>query len=325
MFGAEFDPAHALTTLLLELHERAHELAYREFQRFCMTRVERLIPFDAGLLGMGTIQHGVPRGHDVLLDRRPPEFMESWEDVKHQDVVAIAAMSHPGKTVNVSLRGPEFANSPDAAAHCERWGIAHVLCTACIDARSGLYTVMSVYREDHERPFSERERASLELIVPHVIVAARQARLRQLREASALTAGDGRAVGVVNDEGLLLEAEPAFIDLLRADQPRWHGPWLPELLWQELQENRERQSAGGVFISAHAVNGLWLVYARRMVAADTLTHREREIARAFASGETYREIAEGLGIAPNTVRRHLANVYEKLGISSKAELDRMLR
>jgi len=36
-------------------------------------------------------------------------------------------------------------------------------------------------------------------------------------------------------------------------------------------------------------------------------------------------VLERLQIAPATVRRHLANLYEKLGVSSKAELDRMLR
>jgi DNA-binding NarL/FixJ family response regulator len=49
-----------------------------------------------------------------------------------------------------------------------------------------------------------------------------------------------------------------------------------------------------------------------------------EIAGAFSLGETYREIGARLGIAPNTVRRHLGNISEKLGISSKVELDRML-
>lgn len=59
--------------------------------------------------------------------------------------------------------------------------------------------------------------------------------------------------------------------------------------------------------------------------ANQLTGRERTIAEAFASGDNHREVADRLGISPNTVRRHLSNVYEKLGIASKAELDRMLR
>jgi DNA-binding CsgD family transcriptional regulator len=67
-----------------------------------------------------------------------------------------------------------------------------------------------------------------------------------------------------------------------------------------------------------------LVHVRRVVVADRLTARERQIAEAFSTGDSYREIGERLTIAPNTVRRHLANIYEKLGISSKVELDRML-
>ena len=63
---------------------------------------------------------------------------------------------------------------------------------------------------------------------------------------------------------------------------------------------------------------------RRSVAADELTARETEVAEAFSLGETHRDIAERLAISPSTVRRHLANIYDKLGISSKVELDRML-
>lgn len=52
-----------------------------------------------------------------------------------------------------------------------------------------------------------------------------------------------------------------------------------------------------------------------MTTADSLTEREREIAIAFSLGDTSRQVAEKLGVAPNTVRGHLANVYDKLGIS----------
>ena len=66
------------------------------------------------------------------------------------------------------------------------------------------------------------------------------------------------------------------------------------------------------------------MHVRGRIAADELTAREREIARAFALGENYREIGARFSLSPNTVRRHLSNIYEKLGISSKAELDRMI-
>ena len=53
---------------------------------------------------------------------------------------------------------------------------------------------------------------------------------------------------------------------------------------------------------------------------DLLSSREIEIATAYAQGETYGKIASRLGIAPTTVRTHLATIYRKLGVSSKLDL-----
>ncbi|HHQ48071.1 MAG TPA: LuxR family transcriptional regulator, partial [Acidobacteria bacterium] len=48
--------------------------------------------------------------------------------------------------------------------------------------------------------------------------------------------------------------------------------------------------------------------------------REREVARLAARGYTAREIAERLYISTRTVESHLARIYPKLGVASKAEL-----
>ena len=56
-----------------------------------------------------------------------------------------------------------------------------------------------------------------------------------------------------------------------------------------------------------------------------LTEREQDIAGSLARGLTYGEIAENLGISPNTVRNHVANLYKKLSVRSKVELIGVLR
>ena len=58
--------------------------------------------------------------------------------------------------------------------------------------------------------------------------------------------------------------------------------------------------------------------------AETLSKRELEVASAYASGESYKEIARTLGLSPTTVRTHLRTVYTKLGVTSKIELARFL-
>jgi DNA-binding CsgD family transcriptional regulator len=53
---------------------------------------------------------------------------------------------------------------------------------------------------------------------------------------------------------------------------------------------------------------------------EILSPREIEIASAYAQGDTYQAISARLGIAPSTVRTHLATIYRKLEVSSKLDL-----
>jgi len=49
-----------------------------------------------------------------------------------------------------------------------------------------------------------------------------------------------------------------------------------------------------------------------------LTGREVEVLRLVAAGKTNREIAEALALSDHTVRRHLQNIFNKIGVSSRA-------
>jgi DNA-binding CsgD family transcriptional regulator len=50
-----------------------------------------------------------------------------------------------------------------------------------------------------------------------------------------------------------------------------------------------------------------------------LSPRQREILALVAAGRTSKEIASALGISESTVNWHLANVFARLGASSRAE------
>lgn len=55
-----------------------------------------------------------------------------------------------------------------------------------------------------------------------------------------------------------------------------------------------------------------------------LTPREREIVVLVAQGKTNAEIAAQLWVAPSTVKKHLENVYVKLGVGRRAAAVRLL-
>jgi DNA-binding CsgD family transcriptional regulator len=63
------------------------------------------------------------------------------------------------------------------------------------------------------------------------------------------------------------------------------------------------------------VEGALLLEERRRMPR--LTRRESEILDLVAEGRTNAEIAERLWVSPLTVRKHLENVYAKLGVHTR--------
>lgn len=59
--------------------------------------------------------------------------------------------------------------------------------------------------------------------------------------------------------------------------------------------------------------------ARETAERPLLTRRELEILRLVAEGRTNREVAELLWVAHQTVKYHLANVYRKLQVNTRAD------
>ena len=68
--------------------------------------------------------------------------------------------------------------------------------------------------------------------------------------------------------------------------------------------------------------GAWITAAPqaiRCVPKERPTRREAEVLRLVAAGKTNPEIAAELTVSRHTVKRHLDNLFAKLGLSSRAE------
>jgi DNA-binding CsgD family transcriptional regulator len=85
----------------------------------------------------------------------------------------------------------------------------------------------------------------------------------------------------------------------RADGPDFsdHEQWILTLLRPHLAEfERTRRNQQG---------------------ADRLTKRQSELLDLVAAGMTNRQVARRLGLSEGTVRRHLENIFDRLGVSSR--------
>jgi len=56
--------------------------------------------------------------------------------------------------------------------------------------------------------------------------------------------------------------------------------------------------------------------------AEDLSHRELEVMLLVARGLSNRQVAQALHLSEATVKRHLANIYPKIGVSSRGEATR---
>jgi len=105
-----------------------------------------------------------------------------------------------------------------------------------------------------------------------------------------------------------------------------------------LRQMRSRRDAGDVLERAlrsfEALGAVvWAERARAELdrlgrhrpGTEDLTPTERRVAELAASGMRNREVAEALGISAKTVEAHLAHIYAKLAIRSRAELGRAFR
>ncbi len=61
----------------------------------------------------------------------------------------------------------------------------------------------------------------------------------------------------------------------------------------------------------------WLPTAAQL---ERLTERQREIVRWVAQGLSNKEIGRRLGISPTTVKTHLHNIFERVGVSGRQRL-----
>jgi DNA-binding CsgD family transcriptional regulator len=78
----------------------------------------------------------------------------------------------------------------------------------------------------------------------------------------------------------------------------------------------ERDRALLVLLRPHLVQA-YLDTERRRHPVPRLTARQNELLRLLAAGHTNTQIARRLGISEGTVRTHLENIYERLGVSSR--------
>jgi DNA-binding CsgD family transcriptional regulator len=172
------------------------------------------------------------------------------------------------------------------------------------------------------RDFTERDRLVLDLLQPHLGRLWRAARTRRrLRTAIEglrwTSEDDTRGVIFLASDGRIEFASPTARRLVRdyfagrdqAELPPVLAEWFESGSASLIKRQAERRLTIGR-------SGTALLLEENPDELG-LTARERQILAWVARGKTNAEVAEILWIAPGTVRKHLENIYAKLGVRTR--------
>jgi DNA-binding CsgD family transcriptional regulator len=174
--------------------------------------------------------------------------------------------------------------------------------------------------------------AALDRLAPRAVAGATHMGLGRLARCQGLLADDGEAEEHYRKSIRLLGQSTSATDLARSHL--MFGEWLRRQR-RRSDARSELRTAYGMFADMGAdgfaerarielaATGAKLRKRVRGTTTD-LTPQETQVAKLVVDGHTNREVAARLFLSPATIDYHLRKVFQKLSVSSRAELTRRM-
>lgn len=307
-------PFQRLGRLITDLPTLAPAGAGEEFGTAAVVRLAAALDGDSGIWASGALTAQGPDFHTVSLWRQPPEMLQDYEAIKQHDPLFAEASAQPGRAFSGSAAS---TLPPVFKPFVERYGLAQALSAMVVHSQSGLLNGFSIWRRAPDRPFGADDEALLEAALPHLVAEA-QARLLRAGAGPAPVLARGSADG----RGRLHAVTSRFMDLMALHWPGWRGPDLPPELAARLPLLRPAQPwvLGPLVLRGTPSPPYVLLDLRPRQPWDGLSVREQTVAGLAADGASHKEIAQALGLAPATVRNHLARIYQALDVHHRTQL-----
>lgn len=291
-----------------------------QFRQAMLEQIREVIPFDAAVWGVASAD--AHQFHALTLLDLDQGFADRLNaEASFRSLIEImdtesSAFSTDSRAVTV----PDFRDTAAYREACQPYGIGRVLGTAYRDPATGLYSTVALFRFKGRKAFSAGDRRVLRHVIFHLMNAASMAGSVHLQKEGR---DDGRHGSALCDRfGYSYGVDAQFTRLMNHHFPKWRRGRLPFSLPDPAELSQ--LMVDGLRIKVEPVGELYYLTAWRDGPLDSLTAREREIVVSVCRGLSYKEEARPLGIAPSTVSNHIYRVFEKLGITSRSELARMV-
>ena len=299
------------------LYRWALSVAPEKYRAWALNELRSIVDHDFALWGTGLLSDA--RFHTVTVTGGlPHNFPHVLEETRSINPILPVMLRQLDEPVDLQRVMPDEALFKSAfyqrtfAPH----GITRVLATAHLDQRSGLYSLITLYRRDPARVWTETDLARQRRLPFHLVNAASHLFFLHLAKThEKLPSG---AAAVVDAQGRFHESQPRFLDFLDRHFP---GRSDPQTLPFDLPPpGTQHMINNALCVRCESMGDLWVLHLWPAGPLDRLTAREREIVLAVSQGLSFKQAARKIGIAPSTVANHLYRIYRKLDVYSRTEL-----
>jgi len=312
-----------LDEFISHLYRAAPSVQPDQYRVWALEQLSRVIDFDAAFWGTGN--QAAIRFHYVSHLGLDEHYATRLEETMEMNPIRDGVLNNLGKPVDMSdvISDDAFYQSDLYHQMFQPYGIERILASGHVDMNTGLYTLLSLYRFDREHVFTDEERQLQQHLIYHLVSAVSHAFFLHLRVGSRLQETEDQSASAICDQqGCFHEVQPRFVALLNEHFPDRQMSTLPFEL--ELQSSEYRFEMNNLSIEVKPLGDLVMVSLRPLGPLDLLSDREKQIVGLVCKGLTFKEVAKSLDLAPSTISNHLYRVYDKLGISSRTELAKLV-
>lgn len=308
---------HYFSETVLTLYRAAQAHTPLQFPSLMLEFIHAGVEFDTALFGLvsgGSTDHSTP--HYVhLKNENIHDFLE-WISLKKHAYLLKQICTQPNRTHFYSTatdRG--VLQLRDVAARSQH---RHVIAIAHNYGSRGIQAGVALRRANKGWHFTTQESRRLEALVPHATEAFRinQALFGKNLMAQATEAYRGSCV--YDDSGIIHFQCDGFTQLAGTLFEDFEHFKVPQKMMHGFIHNRLKERH--FLFDRKKADHLNFVQVRTLNPLDSLSDQELRVAKFYGTGLSYKELADELGIAPPTARRHIEAIYAKLKIRSKADL-----
>ena len=296
--------------LISRLYRSTQDIDIGHFREWALCELQSYVSFDAAIWSTGHLSSRTFHTHTTLgLPKNFPDLL-----IEHIEINPITKrlFNDVGKAVDMADAIPDedFYRSEIFKRVFEPHNIHRILSSIHICKRTGIYTLLTLYRFDKNHLFNIQEKQKHQEILYHLVEAASHACLLSLRKANE----PNTFHAICDAKGLYHEAEAEFIDLIVQN---FEGETVSHY---PFNVNQTETVIKNIILYSEKLGDLFRLSVREYSAIDRLTFREQQVVEGVTQGLSFKQVAKKLDLSPSTVSNHLYRIYQKLNISNRAEL-----